>query len=442
MSFLTRRMFLAHRSLTFQATRANIDAPARLAAARAVVAELGSAPEILALSYRLMEFSANVLLLAGLFWLVAPWVVFPFFTLFWYLPAAYHTQSLLAPLKYPLLNFVADDFSMLGLHPQLRCCRYLYKIYIFRVLVMLSTITLFDASWSPISRKTIEEFAHGAALKALQHMRAHGKLPHLLLRLWKVLAVLVIVLSVAWVIVTIILLALPRSPFRCVRRDSLLDRVDSLAIEIHQISSARCLSEAGAAADCRTKLLKLKTESFPCLKLAHVFNTIGPAWAALLHMFADISNTFTFLRNRDYMLAGLLALTVCIYVGHAVKKTKGGVQGILRETMTSLECGLFTHDFLVFIRADKGTQNIPALLLQIYGLPFAAKGWSSALFAAGSIGATVFLVIPFIYHEYDLGIEQEGLPFDRLLPQSRSNSVTSPPLDAGSVHATGVASGE
>jgi len=404
---------LAHRSLTLAATRSSLSAPARLAAARAVLTELGPAPVAVALAYRLAEFAANVLLFGGMLWLVTPWALLPVFALLWYLPAAVHTRSGWAPLRYPLLNFVVDDFSLLGLHPHLRCARAMYKVMVFRVLLMFLALLLLS-SWSFLPQSVIDWLHHGTAMQAIARIKPNGTIPKLVRGVWHLLGAAVVVLSAVWVVVTVVLLSVPRcrgraTPFFAPRRDLLLDRVGALATEVHQIAMLRPLEEVGAAAECREALARLRDERFPGLRLTNVFTTFGPAWAAILHFGTDCFNVFTFVKHGDFLFAAFLILTMWVSLTYAWVATDRGPHRIYQETKLSLDCGVVTHDFLVMIRADKGFQMIPALLLQVYGLPYAAQSWTTALAAAGSIGATVLFVVPFIHHDYDLGIEREGL---------------------------------
>lgn len=405
---------VVHRSFTFARSRLLLDAPVRLTAARAVVAEMGSGPLLAALLFRLGEFSANVLLLCGLQWLVDPRILLPMFLLLWYLPAAVHNKSWWAPIRYPLLNFVVDDFSLLGIHPHPRCPRRIYWVAVARVLLMLLLVLLLEIyrSSSPLLPKGFMKWLrNNPAILALSTRR---ELPRVVRNLWTGIAFTIICCSIAWLVVTVFLLWCPRcrgrpTPFFAPRRDHMVDRIDALASEVQHIVMLEDVRGTGGARRCREALVTLRDERWPHLKLTNAFTTFGPAWAALLHFGTDCVNIFTFVSNGDLIFAALMLFMLWITIGYAWTATERGPHRIYQETKLSFDCGVYTHDLLVILRADKGFQMIPALFMQIYGLPFAATNWTAALSAAASIGATILFVVPFIHNDYDLGIECEGM---------------------------------
>jgi len=385
--------------------RDEIGVSARLCAAKAVATARWRCLTQLVLLYRLMEFLANVVLLTLMTWLVQPWVLIFLFLVLWYLPAALHMESFVTPILYPIYNFVVDDFSFLGLHPSPKSGRRMYLLAICRVILLLTlipTILLAEIRLPEVRDMLI----HSSTVDKINHLANVEKRKLVLLTqwLWCVFGTVVLVLSILWVLLTILILLVPRikgqpSPIAGVRFDELLCDIDSLG---YQIQMAAKLSPP----ECRTELCKLQAQN-STLNLTNFVSTFGPAWAVCLHLAIDTFNAVSMIVRLD-TLRGIALLTITIFTLAYMQGTQGGVATLYRESCLSWSRGVFTDDYLAFIRADKGVQAIPALIIIASALPYTANSVISAVGGLGSIVIGIVLVVPFVFQELDLGIEREG----------------------------------
>lgn len=223
-----------------------------------------------------------------------------------------------------------------------------------------------------------------------------------LVYLWSGLGALVFLATITWVCLTLpMLCGLPwcgcPSPLRGDSDDLLVQQIDRLAL---QVSTASAMSPI----DCRRELERLKSECAPKLALASMFKTFSAAFGSVMHIFSDVCNVFTFFNKGWISHAVLLGLTVSSAIRNHFRITRGAPTVVLREVRLTLERGLFTEKLHALVRADKGVLVMPALLLKVYGLPFAADSVLSGLIAAGSIMGSMFGVTSYIFKEYDLGI--------------------------------------
>uniref|UniRef100_A0A7S4PTP1 Uncharacterized protein n=1 Tax=Alexandrium monilatum TaxID=311494 RepID=A0A7S4PTP1_9DINO len=380
--------------------------PARLCAAKAVVSESMQLWSLAVLLYRLAEFSANVVLFSFMTWFVQPVLLTLLFVLLWYLPAVLHNGSFGKPLGYPLLNFVVDDFSFLNIHPTPRSAWNMYAIAAARVFLLLLMIPLLNPAWSPLPGSVLHLLAHKQVLDIMRERLADSKRVLPVVYLWVGLNVFVVVLSVCWLVVTLHMLLVQecrgvRSPIRGFIDAELLRSIGSLADEVE---AASALEPSG----CRREMQRLQ-ETHPKLKIANFFSTFGPAWAVILHIGIDVVNIVSFATTgRDPTRAILLGLAVFITLCYAAQTARVGLRSLYQESVLSWERGLFTESYLAFVRADRGVQTIPALIIINSALPFTVTSAMASVGALGSVGIAVALVVPFICEQYDYGIERDG----------------------------------
>lgn len=375
---------------------------ARLAASLAVARANYPLGSRVALVYRLLELTANALLPAGMCWVVDPAALAPLFALLWYLPAASRTKSFTKPLSQPILCFVVDDVSLLGMHPAPRPAKSMYAIAITRVLALIAIFPLFMDT-SPVPQDFKDLVMNHRALANFNSTlfnEVKGKIH--LWDLWFAACVAVLVLSIIWIVSTLFLM-LFTPLFNGFTDDAPLQEVHELASLIQQWS---CLEPA----DCKQGLLKLQTQ-YPCFKLASVMSTVGPAWACFLHLGMDIGNACTLALHGKWTLS--LPLAGCVIVAlKYLSRASSGPLNLPREVLLSIRSGLVTENWMEAIRGDKGVLRIPETVLKIYALPFLATSWMSILSGAGAVAGNLVLVAKFVYTEFDIGIENFGTDDD------------------------------
>eukprot|EP00927_Polykrikos_kofoidii_P041159 TRINITY_DN35080_c0_g1_i1.p1 TRINITY_DN35080_c0_g1~~TRINITY_DN35080_c0_g1_i1.p1 ORF type:complete len:616 (-),score=51.74 TRINITY_DN35080_c0_g1_i1:26-1873(-) len=384
----------------------------RLFAARTVVAEKSIVLNSMILMFRSCEFCANVLLFAFAI-VVIKWFVFAIaFALLWYLPAAIRQESLLKPLQYPLLMFVADDVSFLKIHPTPRNATKLYLVAVFRVCLLLMSVPMLMPDWlSPIVVQLPSEFQDILEwIRRPLESSAYQPPPHSLLG-WLPTAclapfVFVFVSSVVWLccvicILTVSLSTGQPSPVSGIKNETMLQRIDELAGELE---SALTLQPD----DCFAHLMSLK-ERRTKFKCSNIFNTIGPAFASLLHLVTNVVNAVEFILppSHEYVSAGLLILLTGLSIFYVSKTAKRGVTSIFSETKESWDRGIWTPDYIALLRADRAVQAIPALLATSYWMSNHAKDAFKLSVNLCSFGMTYAVLVPFIVREYDYGCEQE-----------------------------------
>mmetsp|Transcript_42378 Transcript_42378/g.76938 ORF Transcript_42378/g.76938 Transcript_42378/m.76938 type:complete len:1021 (-) Transcript_42378:103-3165(-) len=393
--------------------RTRLGAPARLAAAKAVVKGYWLIWPQVVLLYRWMELCANFVCLAGLLWVINPLVMLVPFILLWYLPAAHCVDSFIKPLKVPLLLFVVDDFSLLGIHPDARNVRFMYIISLLRVLLLLFIIPV-CSKWSPLPQGLKDQVMNQAVMDifvdeapdTLDEPPEMGK-TIALAEVWLALGLLALFASLMWMLLTLPMLCgspccgCP-SPLGGWKDENLLKKVEELSAKVDNASGLEPSS-------CRKALERLRKDDCSRLQITTTFGVGLQAFGILSHLAGDVVNTCTFILNKDFIYAGLLSFTLAITLVYQCGAMGGGPLGIMTEAKLSIERGLYTENYLVIVQGDKGVQAIPAMALKIYGLPFAAKSPFSVLVAAASICGGVLGIANFIFQQYDLGVEREGL---------------------------------
>lgn len=282
----------------------------------------------------------------------------------------------------------------------------MYTIAIFRVCLLFVLIVLVLV----LPEEVRDWIAHAPVIDNIINPEETQGLERYIYLCWIVLGAVVLISTLLWVCIILHMLLVRRaggrpSPILGFRDDATLYEVNHLA---HKIQVAA----QNEPAECRRELLRLKQDEDPALQLTNFVGVFGPAWAMLLHIGIDLFNCYDFIfGSEDYFRAGLLALAIVITVCCMVTSTEHGLSSLYHECKESWERGMFTSDYLQFVRADKGIQSIPALVIVLSAVPFKeyqAGSLKSTVGAIGSIGINLALVVPFIMQEFDLGIEQEG----------------------------------
>mmetsp|Transcript_14690 Transcript_14690/g.28965 ORF Transcript_14690/g.28965 Transcript_14690/m.28965 type:complete len:475 (-) Transcript_14690:76-1500(-) len=396
----------------------------RMAAAMSVALERTPALAAASLLFRVLELSANVLLLACLAWLVRFLVIVFLFVSLWYIPAARHVESYKMPLVFPVLCFVVDDFSMLGLHPKPRSAVSMYRIMVFRVVVLL-LFWFFIAGpgrheaiakqlpwlmWCLFDRGIMKKFTDNSSSTEQTEFRID------LINLWRALGLSVVVLSLLWLSIAIHMLLVGHfagrpSPLRAeVSAD--MTRVMHLTALVDE---TRDLGDG----ECRDALLRLKQQNYPRFVLMNIASTFGPIAGFVSRFAAEVYSVVIFAVSMVYyaymkywlpaiaqgILGSLLACTVLITIYNIALRAP---MQILVEAKRSWDRGIATEPYLDIIRADKGAQALPALFIKIIGLPFAVSTPLQLVVSWGSILGVVGVVALFVFQRFDLGIENEG----------------------------------
>lgn len=384
------------------ATPQRYGAPAHLAAATAVAREryLLSCPA--AMAYRLLELCASALCPAGMCWLVDPCAMLPLFVLLWYLPAAVRLGSLTKPLQYPMLCFVVDGVSLLGLHPLPRAAQGIYAVCLLRVLVLFSLFPM-CSEWSPIPSEVKDLVINWKVLELFGRAEASesAEVVHMA-ELWLGASALILALSLLWVLITLVMLCC--SAFDGKSDHDSLRKIDALAADVKRASDL-------TPQECYADLVKLRL-THPGLQFANLFTTAGPAWASVLHLVMDAGNVCSLFLHSRWTLAVPLAVSVFASLVY-LYRSAFGQQHLARQVMLSLKRGLFTDGYMVAVRGDKGVLRIPETVLKVYSLPFAAKGLLPVLAAVLSIAGNVVLVAKFVFTEFDLGIQDTDFDYKR-----------------------------
>jgi len=396
--------------------RVGISNAAHMMAALAVVQDRWPKLKMMALLYRLTEFCANVICLWGSFWLLWYWVAIGFAMLLWYLPAAVRTRSLWKLIRLPLLNFVVDDFSLLGLHPMARPAVKMYAVCLLRVLILIVVIPWFATS-AVLPDWLKKVLSNENAIHILfQGQELHGqRIPLESVQEWATLMGVVLSMSALWVLLTLCLLGAAlccgSGPLAW-RADAALQReIESLAEEI---DSANC------HADWRACLLQMKRlqEEHPCLKLTTVGSTLGPAVGAVAHLVLDVASAYIFFshgqrypssRVPDFSLGILTLVNFVFTLMHNCNAGKGNPLAMIREAKASFERGVFTDAYIKILYGDQGAHVLLTLGVNVFGIPFRADNPLKVASALMAILTTVATCVPFIFQQFDLGSEQEGL---------------------------------
>jgi len=416
------------------AARQRLSTGARMMAALALAQNRWPRSKSLALAYRLTEFSANVLCLCCMLWVVWHWTVLVLFVALWYLPAACHTGSLWKPVRLPLLNFVVDDFSLLGMHPTLRPALKMHALCLFRVLILLVAIPYLIVS-DHIPRRFRFMLSEENSLHVLfWGQLLHGRqIPDPSADAWIALTVAVLLLSGLWVLLasSMILAACARAgPLSWGRDKPLLREVDRLAAQVDQ-----ALGQADWRA-CLRQMQRLKAEH-PGLKLTTVATTCGPAAGTLVHLLLDLSVAHTFFshgwnypasRLQDFILGALTTLNFLFTLVHNCHAAGGNPFAVVTEARQSFDRGAFTERYIRILYGDLGAHVLPTLGINVFGLPSRADHPIKVFGAIAAILVTVATCVPFIFQQFDLGAEREGFADQRL--QSLEPAKQAPePLD-------------
>jgi len=400
--------------------RASLSAPARLMAALAVAQEREPKSKVAAMTYRLTEFCANVVCLFCVLWLVWHWAWLVLFALLWYLPAAWRTRSFWRPVRLPLLNFVVDDFSLLGLHPTPRPAHTMHVICLLRVLVLIVVVPAFAASTEvPMWLKTL--FSNENAIHILfQGKPLHGEsIPERSLLVWAVFAIIMLALAALWaLLVSVMLLAACRGsgPLSWEKNKLMLGKIDELASLIDLATSQ---------SDWRACLHMMRNiqGDHPSLKLTTVGATFGPAVGTLVHLVLDIFVAYTFFSHGfnypkslvpDFILGSLTILNFLFTLVHNAFISGGNPFAMAGEAWRSFERGAFTENYVRILYGDLGAHVLPTLGINIFGLPFRADHPLKVVSAIMAIFITIATSVPFIFQQFDLGIEREGFVQERV----------------------------
>mmetsp|Transcript_19442 Transcript_19442/g.60143 ORF Transcript_19442/g.60143 Transcript_19442/m.60143 type:complete len:485 (-) Transcript_19442:71-1525(-) len=424
--------------------RASLSAPARLMAALAVVQERGPKAKAAAMGYRLAEFCANVVCLFCVLWVVWHWAVLALFALLWYLPAAWRTGSLWRPIRLPLLNFVVDDFSLLGVHPKPRPAHVMHAICLLRVLVLIVVIPAFAASTNvPEWMKIL--FSNENAIHILfQGKPLHGEsIPERSLLVWAVFAIIMLALAALWaLLVSVMLLAACRGsgPLSWEKNKLMLGKIDELASLIDLATSQ---------SDWRACLHMMRNiqGDHPSLKLTTVAKTFGPAVGTLVHLALDVAVAHTFFSHGlnnpesfvpDCTLGSLTILNMLFTLLHNTL-VGGSPWAIAGEAWRSFERGALTETYVRILYGDLGAHVLPALAIKIFGLPFCADNTVKVATGILAIVGTIPGSVPFIFQQFDLGIEREGFVEEQTsLAQAREPSAAAAPTELSQEELEGV----
>jgi len=159
--------------------------------------------------------------------------------------------------------------------------------------------------------------------------------------------------------------------------------------------------------------------------LTTIGTTLGPAVAWIVHLLLDISVAHTFFshgwerRDRkhkehesfvpDMICAGLTVLNFVLVLRHTAK-VAGSYNPFLMlpEAKASFLRGVYTERFVDIVYSDLGFHVLPTLFINAFGLPFVADNMFKLVGAVWAILLTVFSSVPFIFQQFDLGVEREG----------------------------------
>jgi len=358
-------------------------------------------------------------MLCGTSWYVHHYALVPFFIIFWYLPAWHRVRSWWKPLRLPLLNFVMDDFSMLGLHPKPRPAKLMHMTAVLRVFILAVGIPVL--AFSPWEA-WFEVFANENAVdifyctEGVKHC-----IPPRSRFVWKFAGKACLVLTYVWLLgatVLLLLACVKKGPLSWEKDKNALKRIDWLAQHI---------DVAAAHEDWRACVAHMKKirSKHPKLKLTTIGTTVGPAVAWIVHLLLDISVAYTFFSHGwerrekghpqhgsftpDMIMAGLTVLNFVLVLRHTAK-VAGSYNPFLMfpEAKASFLRGVFTERFVDIVYSDLGFHVLPTLFINAFGLPFVADNLFKLVGAVWAILLTVFSSVPFIFQQFDLGVEREG----------------------------------
>jgi len=365
--------------------------PARQAAASAIVLQRWRLVPAIVPLYRLLELWANAVCLAAACAIVRHWVMVVAVLLLWYVPAVLRTGSLLTPLKYPVLLFSVDGFSLLRLHPEQKPARNIYLIYVLRVLLLLALFPL-CSGWLPLP-EYLQDFMADLNLPGIF---SEIQLPHVCFGLLLVsMGGALIWLAVTVPMIYALSICGYTSPINGNSDEDTLGKIDALTLHVDYAANL-------PPSECRQALERLQKKA-ATLKLASRLEVAMNAGYPLVHMVVDIYNMCTFASTQYFFAAASMGLLVCLTMVLQFRAVHGGLLTLPHEARLTLERGLATKGMMDFLLIDKFIQYMPTCLIKVYALPFAADSTLSALIGFGSIASDLFGVVQFIYKVFDLG---------------------------------------
>eukprot|EP00927_Polykrikos_kofoidii_P058980 TRINITY_DN5393_c0_g1_i5.p1 TRINITY_DN5393_c0_g1~~TRINITY_DN5393_c0_g1_i5.p1 ORF type:complete len:602 (+),score=58.18 TRINITY_DN5393_c0_g1_i5:51-1808(+) len=382
--------------------------PARLFSAKTVISETSRSMHLAVLLYRLLEFCANVLLFCFATWMLHPVIYMSTFVLFWYLPATLHMRGWRRPILYPLVNFVVDDFSFHNIHPTPRNATCVYVFAVVRVAVLLVFVPMVaPPHFSCLSVSFMSVFQNKAAIRELSSIfpaERKKTFEHFIVLLWSVASTFFFVAGIVWICIVVHMLIFRScagypSPICGEKDESMLERIDELGAQLELISNLE-------PEECFAELMRLR-RTRPKFEQAGFFATFGPLWAIVLHLGLDLFNAFNFFNSSDYWRAAALVFLALITIIYVSNLTEHGLLNMYTECKRSWDSGIFTRDYMTFVRADKGIHSIPSLVLTVSALPFTIPKPMDLCGCLGTLVMTTRALVPFITREYDYGVEQE-----------------------------------
>jgi len=449
---------------------ANCSPPAQLMAAKAALKEHRCLFifSLVIQGYRVLEISANCGLLAIMTWWLEPLALAVPFLFLWYLPAVcrcglvQHTSCAsakgrpvgpswwpwVAPLRYPILMFAADDFSWLRLHPNQRSAWCLYTIYVLRVLALLVVIPVCSSGAPEVckelrminedpnqhGRSPLVELHEAFAAKEGQfigvalHLAQTGHSDFNVLTIfWAVTAEVVMCLSMVWTVLTIVMVVLAWTGSFVVgrRHECLLQRVRCIAAVVQRAM------DSDDAADCRRQLeclgnLEESAGGTKKFSLTSAFNPFKPnpvmlGVSAQLHIALKLFNAYTFASSswspNSIFCSVVLLLSVLASYAQQFWLTGGNPCSIFSHIRRSLASGIFTPELLQIVETDKGLLALPAFVISVSALPWTIYQSPSSLGtkvcqALGQVAGVFASLVgtgTFAFQEFDLGVERQGL---------------------------------
>lgn len=443
----------------------NVGIPSRFMGAKAALKEhrFWSKFAPFLIIFRVLELCANCSLLAIILWWIKPHIMVVPFILLWYLPAVFRTgfftlllrpakagkiqwwQPWLAPLQYPILLFVADDFSWLRIHPEQRRPVRMYAIYIVRVVLLLCIIPLCDphgglggscraiinedtgsSAESPLKQMhdAFDGVLVGSTINLLSQAVDKGHFVNFLTVLWSAISEAIIFISLLWVLISSTLLVLVwLKRVRVDRNEDLLRRVGDIAGAIE--SAARMKDPL----ECRQRLRSLPeldraVGGCDTFELVSPFRppSTNPVLVGVLYTVNScvrLLNVYTYASSLTWN--GLFCSLVLL--GHVVLTTlqawrlgMADPRAVLAEVKLSLARGIFTPKLFELLKSDKGALTLPALVFSLSSLPWTIylnhhEASMQAVMAVGQVLGVVGLTgatAVFVFEQFDLGVEREG----------------------------------
>jgi len=343
--------------------------------------------------------------------------------------------------------FAADDFSWLRIHPNQRSAWGLYAIYVLRVIALLVVIPICSNGAPEVCKelRMVNEgrTEHGRSpLVALHEAFAaeKGELIGVALRwaqtghsnykvltlFWAVTAEVMMCLSILWIVVTVVMVALAWSGSSFVgrRHESLMQRIQCIAKVVEQAMAS------DDAADCRRQLECLGnleesaggTTKFALTSASNPFkpNPVMLGVSAQLHIALKLFNAYTFASSswalNSIVCAVVLLLSVLASYAQQCRLTGGNPCSLFSHIQRSLASGIFTPELLQIVETDKGLLALPALIISVSVLPWtiyqskssdATKVCQAVGQVAGVFASLVGTGI-FAFQQFDLGVERQG----------------------------------